>query len=151
MHAPAHDGQAPKERKTAAHSASRGQREKKEEGFQIAQSQNRPITKLPNYQITKCFSVAVVIAVVPVVLFTPAALMLIPPAMMFTPAPFARLVQLATLVLGLAAVAAVPLNGFVQFMIPVCNAALAALHTLRLRARPSHEHQNSDRCRQRHE
>jgi hypothetical protein len=95
--------------------------------------------------------VAIVIAIVPVVFFTPATLVLIPPAMMFAPAPFPCLVQFATLVVGLATVAAVALNGFVQFMIPVRNAALTALHALSLRARPSHEQQNSHCCRQRHE
>jgi len=92
-----------------------------------------------------------VIAVVPVVLFMPAVLVLIPPAMMFAPAPFARLVQFAALVVGLAAVAAVVLNGFMQFMIRMRNALLASLHALSLRARASHEQQNSQRCRQRHE
>src|SRR5579864_4234951 len=109
------------------------------------------ITQLPTYQISKCFSVPVVIAVVPVVFFMPAMIVLIPPAMMFAPAPFARLVQFATLAVGLAAVAAVVLNGFMQFMIRMRNAPLAALHALGLRARPSHEQQNSHRCRQRHE
>jgi hypothetical protein len=109
---------------------------------------NYQITKLPNL---KCFSVAVVIAIVPVVLFTPAMLVLIPPAMMFAPAPFARLMQFAPLVVGLTAVSTVALDGFVQFMIPMRNAPLATLHALSLRARPSHEQQNSQRCRQRHE
>src|SRR5579859_248498 len=109
------------------------------------------ITKLPNYQISKCFSVPVVIAIVPVVFFTPAMLVLVPPPMMFAPAPFAGLVQFATLVVGLAAVAAVALDGFMQFVVGVRNAPLAPLHGLGLRPRPSHEHQNSQRCRQPHE
>ena len=109
---------------------------------------NYQITKLQN---SKCFSVPVVIAIVPVVFFTPATLVLVPPAMMFAPAAFARFVQFAALVLGLAAVAAVALDGFMQFMILMSNAPLASLHALSLRARPSHEQQNSNPCRQRHE
>jgi len=109
---------------------------------------NYPITKLPNYQM---ISVPVVIAIVPVVFLTPATLVLIPPAMMFAPAAFTRRVQFAALVLGLPAVAAVALDGFMQFMILMSNAPLASLHALSLHARPSHEQQNSHPCRQRHE
>ena len=125
-------------------------RKKKRQGWGTPGSQlpNYQITKLPNF---KMISVPVVIAIVPVVFFTPAALVLIPPAMMFAPAAFTRRVQFAALVLGLPAVAAVPLDGFMQFMIPMSNAPLASLHTLSLRARPSHEQQNSHPCRQRHE
>jgi hypothetical protein len=46
----------------------------------------------------------------------PALLVFIPPAVMFAPAAFAGFVQFAALVIGLATVAAVALDGFVEFM-----------------------------------
>jgi hypothetical protein len=83
--------------------------------------------------------IAVVIMLIPVMFFMPAMLMLIPPPMMLAPAPFPRLVQFVTLVIGLGTVPSVALNGFVEFMVGVLNTPLAPLHTLRMGQRHSGE------------
>jgi hypothetical protein len=71
--------------------------------------------------------IAVVIVLVPVVLLVPAALVLVPPAVMFAPAAFAGFMQFAALVVGLAAVPSVMLDGFVQLVFRMLDAALATL------------------------
>ena len=70
------------------------------------------------------------IAIIPIVILMPAVIVLIPPAVMFAPAAFARLVQFAQLMLRLAAVATVALDGFVEFVFGVLDAPLASFLTL---------------------
>ena len=66
--------------------------------------------------------IPVVVVFVPVVLLVPAVLVLVPPAMTFLPALFPRFVQFAPFVIGLAAVAAMTLDRFVQFVLGVLGA-----------------------------
>jgi hypothetical protein len=88
-------------------------------------------------------SIAVVVALVPVTLGAPAVFVLVPPAMLLAPATLSRRVQLATLVIGLAAVAAMALDGLVEFVLGVSDAALAAVDIVRLQSRHSGNHQDS--------
>jgi hypothetical protein len=76
-----------------------------------------------------------VIVFVPITLGVPAVLVFVPPAMLFAPAALARRVQFATLVIGLAAVASVMLDGFVEFVLFMGDAALAAVHVLGMQSR----------------
>jgi hypothetical protein len=80
-------------------------------------------------------SVVVVIAIIPVVLGAPAMLVLIPPAMLLPPAALARFVQFAALVVGLAAVAPVAFDGFVQLVLGMSDATLAAVDVFGVRSR----------------
>jgi hypothetical protein len=93
---------------------------------------NYQISKLQNYQIAKWFSVAVVVTVIPVVFLAPAMFVLIPPTMVLAPAAFAGCVQLAALMIGFAAVAAMALDGLVQFVFGMLDAALAVLFGFRV-------------------
>lgn len=76
--------------------------------------------------------VAVVIALVPVAFGAPAMFMFIPPSMLLTPATLARFVQFPPFVLSLPAVASVPFNGLVKFMLGVLNSSLAAVDIIRM-------------------
>ena len=69
----------------------------------------------------------VVIVFVPVTLGVPAVLVFVPPAMLFAPATFADFMELAALVIGLTAIASMALDGAVEFMFLVGDAALAAV------------------------
>src|ERR1700751_5902240 len=72
-------------------------------------------------------SVAIVIALVPIAFVGPASLVLVPPAMMLGPATFTRLAQLVAFVIRLPAVSPVMLDRFMQFVLGVLDAPLAAL------------------------
>jgi hypothetical protein len=67
---------------------------------------------------------------VPIAVGVPAVFMFIPPAMLLAPATLARRMQLPALVIGLATVASVMFNGFVQFMLLVGDPALAPVDVL---------------------
>ena len=82
-------------------------------------------------------SLPIVIAVIPVALGVPAVFVLVPPAVMLTPAAFADFMQLAALMIGLSAIAAVVLNGFVQIVLRMLDAAMALFFTFGVRARHS--------------
>ena len=87
--------------------------------------------------------VAIVIAVVPM-LFAPAMRVFIPPAMMLAPAAFAGFVELAAPAVRVGAVAAVTLDGLMQFMISVGDAALALLFAFGMR--PRHGRKKREAC-----
>src|ERR1700687_830980 len=72
--------------------------------------------------------VPVVVVLVPIAFRAPAVLVLVPPAMLLTPATLARGVQFTTLVIGLAAVPSVPLDGLVEIMLSMRNSPLAAFN-----------------------
>ena len=71
--------------------------------------------------------VVIVVVLVPIVLGAPAVLVFIPPAMLLAPATLASFVQFATLVIGLPAVAAMFLDGLVEFMVGVSDSTLTAV------------------------
>jgi hypothetical protein len=74
------------------------------------------------------------VAFVPVALGTPAVFMLIPPPMPFPPATFSRGVQLAALVICLAAVSAMFLDRLVEFVLGMNDPALTAVDVFGLKA-----------------
>ena len=67
------------------------------------------------------------VVVVPVAFGVPAVFVFVPPSVIFTPAALARLVQFVALVVCLRAMASMFLDGLVEFMIGVNDAALTAL------------------------
>jgi hypothetical protein len=69
-------------------------------------------------------------------------LVLIPPAMLLPPAALARFVQFAALVVGLAAVAPVAFDGFVQLVLGMSDATLAAVDVFGVRSRHCAKQQN---------
>jgi hypothetical protein len=70
--------------------------------------------------------VAIVIMVIPVAIGMPAVAVLVPPTMPLIPAAFPRLAQFVPRTIRLLAVPAVVLDGFVQFVIRLSDAALTA-------------------------
>lgn len=79
------------------------------------------------YSLGFCGLGLVVIVFVPVAVGVPAVLVLVPPAMLFAPATLADCVQFVALVIGLTAVASMALDGAMEFMFLVDDAALAAV------------------------
>src|SRR5215470_16994483 len=67
------------------------------------------------------------IAVVPIAIGVPAMVIFIPPAMVFVPAAFAGFAQLMAMMFRLPAVPAVSLDGLVQFVVFLGDAALALI------------------------
>jgi hypothetical protein len=66
----------------------------------------------------------VVIVVIPIAIGVPAVSVLVPPAMRAAPAIFASFVQIVTGTVGLAAVPAVMLDGFVELVVRAGDATL---------------------------
>jgi hypothetical protein len=87
-----------------------------------------------------------VVVFVPIALGVPAVFVLVPPAMLFAPATLARGVQFAAFVIGLAAVASVMFNGFVELVLLMGDAALAAVGVLRVKPR---RREHEDCCQDR--
>jgi zinc transporter ZupT len=69
----------------------------------------------------------VVIVFIPVAVGVPAVFVFVPPAVLFAPAAFAGCVQFVAFVIGLTAVASMALDGAMEFMFLVGDAALAAV------------------------
>jgi hypothetical protein len=69
----------------------------------------------------------VVIVFVPVAVGVPAVFVFVPPAVMFAPAAFAGFVQFVALVIGLTAITSMALDGAMELMLLVGDAALAAV------------------------
>src|SRR5713101_4876403 len=69
--------------------------------------------------------VAIVVVVIPIAIGMPAVAVFVPPAVPFSPAAFPRLVQFVPGVVRLSAVPAVMLDGFVEFVVRLGDAALA--------------------------
>jgi len=72
---------------------------------------------------------------VPVVLGAPAVVVLVPPAMLLAPATLARFVKFTALVLCLAAVASMFLDGLVEFMVGMRDPALTAVDVFGVKPR----------------
>jgi hypothetical protein len=85
--------------------------------------------------------VAIVVVLVPVALGMPAVFVFVPPPVIFTPAVLARFVELCALAFGLNAVASMPFNSLVKFMIGVRDPALAAPVVFGVKWRDSGEKQ----------
>src|SRR5260370_16905975 len=94
----------------------------------------------------------VVIVVIPIAVGMPAVAFFVPPAVPLSPATFAGLMQLVAPVVGLPAVPAVTLHGFVEFVVRLENAALAAaVAVVRQCTRCSGESQHANkRCGSEH-
>ncbi len=87
--------------------------------------------------------VAIVVVVIPIPIRVPAMFVLIPPSMTGAPAALSRFVQLAALAIGLLALVAVVLDGFVQLVIGIHNASLAIVGPQLWRAG---EHEKTNQC-----
>jgi hypothetical protein len=70
--------------------------------------------------------VAIVIVVIPIAIGMPAVAVFVPPTMPLIPAAFPRLAQFVPRAIGLLAVPTVMLDGFVNFVIRLGDAALTA-------------------------
>jgi hypothetical protein len=90
----------------------------------------------------KMGSLLVVVVLVPVAFGVPAVVVFVPPAMLLTPATLAGLVEFVTAVIGLTAVASVVLDGLVEFVFGVSDAALAAVDGLGVKPGHCGEEQN---------
>jgi hypothetical protein len=86
--------------------------------------------------------IAVVIAIIPIVLRTPAMLVFVPPSMADAPAVLPRFVEFMTPAFGFPTPAAMMLNGFVQLVVGARNAALAIV-AIGAQKRCSGEHQKA--------
>ena len=75
------------------------------------------------------------VALVPVVFGAPAVLVFIPPAMLLAPATLARFVKFTALVLCLAAVTSMFLDGLVEFMVGARDPALTPVDVFGVKSR----------------
>jgi hypothetical protein len=91
-------------------------------------------------------SVAIVVVVIPIAIGMPAAAVFIPPAMPFIPAAFPRLMQIVPCVIGLPAIPAVMLHGFVQSVVGLGDAALAVVVGIRQCTGCSGKCQHANKC-----
>jgi hypothetical protein len=91
--------------------------------------------------------VAIVIVVVPITIGMPPVAVFIPPAMTFVPAAFPRLAQFMARMIRLPAVPAVMLDGFVEFVVCLGDASLAAAVIIRQCTRRSDEGQHANKNR----
>jgi hypothetical protein len=90
--------------------------------------------------------VAIVIVVVPIAVGVPAVAVFIPPTVPPAPAVFPRFMQIVPRTIGLPAVPAVMLNGFVQLVIRPGDSPLAISVVFRGRPRRSGEGQHTENC-----
>jgi hypothetical protein len=87
--------------------------------------------------------VAIVIVVIPIAIGMPAVAVFVPPAMALIPAAFACFVQIASRTIRLPTVPAVMFHGFVEFVVRLENAPLAAAVVIRQCPRCSGEGQHA--------
>jgi hypothetical protein len=85
---------------------------------------------LPLYFPGGLVAIVVVIVVIPITIGVPATSVFIPPSMVLLPASFPRLAQIEAGAVGLPAVPAMMLHGFMQSVICFGYAALATIVTL---------------------
>jgi hypothetical protein len=91
--------------------------------------------------------VAIVIVVIPIAVGVPAVAVFIPPTVPPAPAVFARFTQVVARMIGLPAVPAVMLNGFVQLVVRPGDSPLAISVVFCGRPRRSGEGQHAEKCR----
>jgi hypothetical protein len=75
--------------------------------------------------------VAIVIVVIPIAFRVPAVAVFVPPTMALVPAVFPRLTQFVAGTIRLPALPTVMLHGFVEFVVRLGDAALAAMVVIR--------------------
>jgi len=85
-----------------------------------------------------------VVVLVPIALGMPAVLVFIPPPMPLTPATLAHVVEFATLVVGLLAVASVLLDCLVEFMFRVRHPPLTSVEVFCVKPRCGSAKQNRE-------
>jgi len=91
-------------------------------------------------------AIVVVIVVIPIAIAMPPVAVLVPPAMILIPAVFSSFVQIAPRMIGLPAVPAMMLHGFMQFVIRLGDAPLAPVVIFGGSPRRSRECQHADEC-----
>src|SRR4029077_8581756 len=79
----------------------------------------------PEKYVHDLVAIVVVIVVIPIAIGMPPAAVFVPPAMILIPAAFSSLMQVAPRMIGLPAIPAVMLHGFMQFVIRLGDASLA--------------------------
>jgi hypothetical protein len=92
-------------------------------------------------------AVVIVIVVIPIAVGMPTVAVLVPPAVPLIPAAFPRLVQFVPGMIGLSAVPAMVLHGFMQSVIRLGDAALAAGVLIRACTRRSGESKQANKRR----
>jgi hypothetical protein len=100
----------------------------------------------PEKYIHDLVAIVVVIVVIPIVIGMPPVAVLVPPAMILIPAMLSSFTQIAPRMIGLPAVPAMMLHGFMQFVIRLGDAPLAPVVIFRGRAGRSRECQHADEC-----
>jgi hypothetical protein len=83
--------------------------------------------------------VAIVIVIIPIAFRVPAVAVFVPPTMALVPAVFPRFTQFVAGTIRLLALPTVMLHGFVEFVVRLGDAALAAMVVIRKRTRRSGE------------
>ena len=91
--------------------------------------------------------IVVVIMIVPIAIGVPAVSIFIPPTMPLAPAAFAGFPQIAPGMLGLLAVGAVMLDGFVQIVVGLDDAPLTAVVVVGQGRWCGSECQQANKCR----
>src|SRR6266851_5947776 len=92
-------------------------------------------------------AIVVVIVVIPIAIAMPPVAVLVPPAMILIPAVLSSFVQIAPRMIGLPAVPAMMLHGFMQFVIRFGDAPLALPVVICPRARRSGKSHQADKRR----
>jgi len=90
--------------------------------------------------------VVIVIVVIPIAIGMPPAAVFVPPAMILIPAAFSSFMQVAPRMIGLPAIPAVMLHGFMQFVIRLGDAPLALVVIFGGRSGCSRECQHANEC-----
>jgi len=94
-------------------------------------------------------TVVIVVVIIPIAIGMPAMAIFVPPAVPFVPAVFSRFMQFVPRMLRLPAVPAVMLHGFVQFVVRLGDAALAAAVVIRECTRRTGKGHQSNECHSR--
>ena len=89
---------------------------------------------------------AIVVVVIPIAIGMPAVAVFVPPAVPFVPAAFPRIVQFVPRTVRLLAIPAVMLNGFVEFVVRLGDAALASAVVIRERTRRTGKGHQANKC-----
>jgi hypothetical protein len=100
----------------------------------------------PEKYVHDSVAIVVVIVVIPIAIGMPPVAVFIPPAMSFVPAAFPRFMQFVARMIGLPAIPAVMLHGFMQFVIRLGDAPLALVVIFGGRSGCSRECQHANEC-----
>jgi len=91
-------------------------------------------------------TVVIVVVIIPIAIGMPPVAVFVPPAMRLIPAAFASFMQVAPRMIGLPAIPAVMLHGFMQFVIRFGDASLALVVIFGGRPGCSRECQHAREC-----